>query len=402
MLVKPAGKTREDKTPELLKNTFYVDREIRRAKTLPAEAFTSPEFLKIELQTIFSKTWLLVPERSQQELRNDPRALKELLKLRGARVPFTLIGKPLFLQRDWKGRLRCFPNVCTHAWYPLVHGPARERSITCGQHGRQFDCEGKFLSQAGFHEAEDFPSESDSLRNLAVEEWQQFLFINLGTAVAPLGDFLGHMQESVPKLLSYSLKRASGAVEVREVAGNWKQHAWNYMDKFHIGYIHRAPGGLADAIDLPSYRMEFYPFSALQWVYARDRAHGFDPKSLPRRFLDHSSHGRRVFALWWFVYPNMTFNFYPWGLSVNIYQPIPGKPDGTLFYWYHYVADQEKYEQRNEIWLNEQVDSEDIDAITQVWRSVTSGLAPRGRFSSTEETGPHWFHRRVYEQIFEN
>ena len=37
--------------------------------------------------------------------------------------------------------------------------------------------------------------------------------------------------------------------EVREVEGNWKLHAWNYMDTFHIPYIHRAPGGLADAIE---------------------------------------------------------------------------------------------------------------------------------------------------------
>ena len=34
----------------------------------------------------------------------------------------------------------------------------------------------------------------------------------------------------------------------RDVAGNWKQHAWNYLDPFHIGFVHRAPGGLADAV----------------------------------------------------------------------------------------------------------------------------------------------------------
>ena len=51
---------------------------------------------------------------------------------------------------------------------------------------------------------------------------------------------------------------------------------------------------------------------------------GFAPAQLPERLRDPDR--RRVFALWWFVWPNLTFNFYPWGLSVNVYQPVPGAP----------------------------------------------------------------------------
>lgn len=381
--------------------TFYVDPEIRKAESLPAEAFANPNFLNLELQTLFTRTWLLVPERSQHDLRDDPRAIGELVKLRGARSPFSLLNKPFFLQRDWKGKLHSFPNVCTHAWYPLVHGPTRERSITCGQHGRQFDCEGRFLAQTGFGDLKGFPRESDNLRNLPVEQWLQFIFVNLGRPMAPLRSFLGEMEESASRLLNQEFKRVTNVAEVREIPGNWKQYAWNYMDRFHIGYIHRAPGGLADAIDLPSYRTELYDFSSLQWVYARNPDHGFNPRELPERFRDPKAPGKRVFALWWFLFPNMTFNFYPWGLSVNVYMPVPGKPETTLFYWYHYVSNEEKYKLRNDIWLIEQVDNEDVDAMMQVQRGVRSGLAVRGRFAPQEETGPHWFHRLVYKTIFE-
>ncbi len=173
------------------------------------------------------------------------------------------------------------------------------------------------------------------------------------------------------------------------------------MDRFHITFIHKAPGGLADAIDLASYHTELYPFSALQWVYARDPRLGVDPRLLPDSFHDISKPERRVFALWWFVFPNMTFNFYPWGLSVNVYAPVPRKPQRTMFYWYHYVLDEEKYERRNETWLSEQVDREDIDAIAQTSRGAESGFAPRGRFAPGEEEGPHWFHRLVYRFVSE-
>lgn len=386
---------------ELSWKSFYVDPDIRKAETLPATAFTDPDYLEVELNTIFARTWLFVPQRSTLDLRDDPRSLTEMLRLRGSQSPLSMLDKPLFLQRDWKGKLHCFPNVCTHAWYPLVHGPGRERTIICAQHGRQFDCEGKFISQTGFRgDLENFPREADNLRDFPVEQWAQFLFVTLGEPVAPLHEFLGAPQESVASFPVAEFKHYPQPGEVREVDGNWKQHAWNYMDKFHITFIHRAPGGLADAIDLASYQTELYQFSALQWAYAKNQEHGFDPGHLPSRFHDPAHPSKRIFALWWFIFPNLTLNFYPWGLSVNVYMPVPSKPDKTLFLWYHYVFDGQKYEQKNDLWLNEQVDQEDIDAMVQVRRGVRSGFAPRGRFAPTEETGPHWFHRLAYEMTF--
>jgi len=88
-------------------------------------------------------------------------------------------------------------------------------------------------------------------------------------------------------------------------------------------------------------------------------------------------------------------------LSVNLWMPVPGRPDRTMFYWYHYSLDDEKFGRRNEIWLDEQVDAEDIEAIGEVAKGVRSGFAPRGRFIPGDEAGPHWFHRLVFESIFQ-
>jgi len=65
------------------------------------------------------------------------------------------------------------------------------------------------------------------------------------------------------------------------------------------------------------------------------------------------------------------------------------------------VLDEEKFQRRNGTWLSEQVDGEDIQAIGLVSTGAKSGFAPCGRFAPTEETGPHWFHRLVYETVFE-
>lgn len=228
------------------------------------------------------------------------------------------------------------------------------------------------------------------------------IFVSTGEPLAPFREFVGKLQESIPGLPLEKLTRDESKVEIREVDGNWKQHAWNYMDNFHIRFVHKGPGGLADAIDLSSYRTELFKFSSLQWAYSRDPKKGFEHRYLAERFRDPKDPSRRVFALWWFVFPNMTFNFYPWGLSVNVYMPIPGRPDKTRFLWLQYALDEEKFRRRNTTWLSEQVDEEDIEAISLVSTGARSGFAPRGRFSPREEAGPHWFHRLVYETAFEN
>ena len=376
---------------------WTVHEDPREAETLPASAFTSQDFLDLELDTLFRSQWLLVPERPAAELREDPRSLQDLVRRRGSRAPVSILDRPYFLQRDWDGGLHLFPNVCTHAWHTLVQGPGRDRTVTCPQHGRQFDCAGKVLSQPGFEKGQHgFPRACDDLEDLKADEWGPFLFACLGRPDAPLGDVLGPVQASLGKMGLDALRRKPLAGEVRELDGNWKQHAWNYMDQMHIPYIHRKPGGLADALDLASYRTELFPHASLQWAYAKDPAHGFPEGALHPRF-DHPDHpGKRVFALWWLVFPNLTLNFYPWGLSVNCYAPVPDKPRRTLFLWYHYAWDEEKYARRDETWMLREVDDEDVDAMTQVTRGVRSGHAPRGRFAGEAEKGPHWLHRKVW------
>src|SRR5437667_12566400 len=111
------------------------------------------------------------------------------------------------------------------------------------------------------------------------------------------------------------------------------------MDNVYIRFCHKGPGGLADVNDLASYRTELYKFSALQWAYAWDEENGFDPQLLAGRFRDPKNPTRRVFSLWWFIFPNITLNFYHWGLLVIVYMPIPVKPDKILFYWFLYALD---------------------------------------------------------------
>lgn len=381
---------------DLSRKEFYVDPDPGKAESLPYRAFTDPQFLDLELDTIFRKNWVLLPSRSSDEMT----PVTKLANKQGLRIPISLLGKPLFVQISGGHEIRCFANVCTHAWYPLVESATVGGSIVCPQHGRKFDNSGKFMSHMGFERLENFPRESDNLKEFRAETWGPLLFTCLGAPLAGLTSIVSNMSESVSGIDLESVQYRQVENEIREVDGNWKQHCWNYMDNYHIRFVHKGPGGLADAIDLNSYSTELHNYSSLQWAYARHPKDGFAPEQIATRFRDPNHPERRVFALWWFIFPNLALNFYPWGLSINQYMPVPGKPQKTEFHWYNYSFDDTKFEQRNETWLNDQVDAEDIEAISLVSRGASSGLAPRGRFAPREEQGPHWFHRLVYTGVF--
>jgi hypothetical protein len=74
----------------------------------------------------------------------------------------------------------------------------------------------------------------------------------------------------------------------------------------------------------------------------------------------------------------------------------------TRFTWLHFVADAAKYERRDEAWLSSLVDQEDVMAMDQVQKAIEGApwSEQRGIFAPRLETGPHWFHRQVYEGLF--
>src|SRR2546429_8761556 len=102
---------------EFSSKDFFVDPDIRRAESLPDSAFTDRDFLQLELEPIFHKTWMLVPHHGSP---SRLAVFTELLHEPGSPAPFPLLGKPLFLHKDSKREVYSFPHVCTHAWHPLV------------------------------------------------------------------------------------------------------------------------------------------------------------------------------------------------------------------------------------------------------------------------------------------
>ena len=104
----------------------------------------------------------------------------------------------------------------------------------------------------------------------------------------------------------------------------------------------------------------------------------------------HEDEGQAIAGYFFWLYPNIMFNFYPWGLSLNIVAPM--SVDQTRVTFKTYILDENKYNQGAGSDLHT-VEMEDEAIVEWVQKGTKSRAYTHGRYSAVRETGPHHFHR---------
>ncbi|HYC85847.1 MAG TPA: aromatic ring-hydroxylating dioxygenase subunit alpha [Chryseosolibacter sp.] len=357
---------------------FDIDPNIAKAKTISTDFYLRPEFFEISKEKIFARSWQFIGDTDQ-------------VKEPGWVTPVNLLGsyldEPLILSRDKTGNVRCLSNVCTHRGNLLVERACKLNDIRCKYHGRRFSLDGKFLSMPEFKEVENFPTEDDHLTSLPVYQWGKLLFTSLQRGNDPARYF----QAMADRVKWMPLEEFSFRPELSRdylIDANWALYCENYLEGFHIPFVH---AGLNAVIDYGNYTTELFPYSCLQLGLAKE---GDDLIfDIPATSPDH---GKKVAGYYFWVFPNMMFNFYPWGLSINLIQPLAvGK---TKVSFLSYVWDENKLRQGAGADLH-QVEMEDEDVVQNVQKGIRSRFYKYGRYSVKRETGTHHFHRLLAESL---
>lgn len=177
-----------------------------------------------------------------------------------------------------------------------------------------------------FDDAEDFPRPCDNLYQFPLRKWGQFLFVGLN----PLFDFqqvIDKMNERVGFLPLNEFLLDKSLSKDFLIHAHWALYCDNYLEGFHVSFVHEE---LNKVLDYGSYKTEVYKYCNLQIGYADDATEVFD---LPKNHIDY---GKNVAAYYYWVFPNMMFNFYPWGLSVNIVKPLDINRTKVSFITYVY------------------------------------------------------------------
>ncbi|MDB4126851.1 aromatic ring-hydroxylating dioxygenase subunit alpha [Flavobacteriales bacterium] len=350
-----------------------IDIDIAKAATLQGEFYASNKNFNITLEKIFSRNWQFITDDSK-------------LKENKAAFPFQflsdLLPEPLVLINN-EGDINCFSNVCTHRGNILIKEPCLiKKHITCGYHGKQFDTCGKFKFMPKTEGMQNFPSIQDDLPEIAVAKWRQFIFSSLAPDFK-FEELIKDVEERIGWMPIKVFKYREDLSKDYYVKANWALYCDNYLEGFHIPFIH---ADLNAVLDFNSYDVETFKYSNLQLGIAKDDDICFD---LPKESKDY---GMKIAAYYFWLFPNLMLNFYPWGLSVNIITPI--SVNETKVQFKSYVWDETKLDSGAGADLDK-VELEDEEIVQQVQKGVASRFYKHGRFSPTMEKGVHHFHTLI-------
>jgi choline monooxygenase len=345
--------------------------EIARASTLTGAFYGDAALHELAKERVFAPSW--------QWLGDDAR-----VRVPGAVWPQVLLpgclDEPVVVTRDRDDRLHALSNVCTHRGARVCDGEGVETVLRCRYHGRRFGLDGRFVSMPEFDGVEGFPSPADDLPRLGLARWRQFLFASLAPAVA-FEELIAPVEERVGWLPIEQATFQPDCSRDYLVRAHWALYCDNYLEGFHIPFVH---AGLAESLDYASYRSELFRWSNLQVGVARGAEDAFDlPASSPDR-------GQRVAAYYFWLFPNLMLNVYPWGLSVNVVRPLG--PERTRISFLAYAWDPAGPRTSGAASLD-RVEREDEEVVESVQVGVRSRLYGRGRYSPAREQGVHHFHR---------
>ncbi len=354
---------------------FFIDPDIAKAKTIDTGYYLSPYHYEASKEKIFAQTW---------QFAGDTGNVKEPCSA----FPFILLenylNEPLLLTRDKENTLYCVSNVCTHRGNLLAYTPCKVNQLRCRYHGRLFSLDGKFISMPEFKEVENFPTEDDNLHRLPLFQWGKLLFTSLHPRIKA-EVFFAEMMKRLAWLPMDKLEYRADLSKDYTVKANWALYCENYLEGFHIPFVH---AGLNQVLDFGEYSTEVFHYCSLQLGIGKKGDSCFDlPASSP-------DYGKDVAAYYFWVFPNMMFNFYPWGLSLNIVQPQHVSECRISFLTY--VFDESKLNSGAGSGLDT-VELEDEEVVENVQKGIRSRFYTHGRYSVKREQGTHHFHSLIAE-----
>lgn len=353
-----------------------VHPRISKASTLDHNFYFSDDLWELSKERLFANTWQWIGKES--EIFSGPTNV----------FPFNymdhFLEEPLLLVRH-NETVHCMSNVCTHRGFLLCHHPDKVGKIVCKYHGRRFDLNGKMEHMPEFKEVENFPRPCEHLNHIALKSWNGFLFSSLN----PAFDFETLFKKIDSWIGFLPLKDFRYTPEYDKsynVQAHWALYCDNFLEGFHIPFVHET---LRSMIAYGSYKTICDEYFNIQIGYSDGDTPWFD---LPQ---DHPEYGKKVAAFYFWIFPNFMLNFYPWGVQLNVIQPV--KKDFTKVKFYHYIYNESLWKQMDGEQVAEKTEREDEWVVEGVQKGLQSRYYPGGRFSPTREQGVHHFHKLLQE-----
>ena len=385
-------------TPEVRKKVLELIGEegiakafapIEEASGLPNAAYWSDDWLKLEQEHCFTRSWVFAGAEAE-------------LPESGNMKPIDIGGVPLIILRDQDNVVRALHNVCRHRGAKLVTEPCKKPNLTCPYHAWSYGLNGKLRTRPHFSgpdivdKFEDGGGDELDLMEVRCETWNGCIFVNVSGDADPLEDWLKPFLERT-KGYDFSAIRWAGKLEF-EVNANWKLVYENYMEGYHVFAVHpkllkfapmnvRWPGEWNQHVFYND-----YVFPEL------DEGRG---EGLPH--YPNLSDGDAKRGLWFLCFPHFAAEVFPDQFSVLVSYPIA--PDKTREELHIFLigeaATSDLYKDARDATLKmwDDLNREDLSMLELLQQGRLSPAYDGGRLSPHWEGPTHEFGRRVLERI---
>lgn len=195
------------------------------SRTLPAEAYLSPEVFAWEVEHLFAGGWVCVGRTDGLTEPGDQRAVR-------------VGAEGILLVRGEDGVLRGFHNSCRHRGHELLYpDEARhERVIKCPYHAWVFGLDGALRAAPRFGDVPGFDKTHYPLIPSRVAEWHGWVFVNASGDAIPFEEWVGNLEGFVAPWEPERMFVGAGHEYV--VRANWKTITENYHECYHCPSIH--------------------------------------------------------------------------------------------------------------------------------------------------------------------
>lgn len=353
------------------------NRDPERSYTLPAHYYYDPDIYRRELEQIFFKSWNFVCHAEQ-------------VREPGAYTTVRIGDQGIIVMRGADKVLRAFYNVCSHRAHELLKGCGKAKLITCPYHAWTYHNDGRLRTAVATKKVADFQADEFRLKEVRVEEFCNFVFVNLDAKAKPLAQLSGNLANEMHKYAPELGKLTFSHRLTYELKANWKNVVDNFLECYHCTTAHPA---FVDLVDIQRYRTITYDLYSSH-ISPPGRANN-TAYTLPEGDVGE-------FAAWW-LWPNVTFNVFPGTPNVTILHIMPTGPETTLEHFDFYFADKtpQECEQQAIDYVDKVLQPEDIGLVESVQRGLHSRGYKQGRFVIDKdrgfncEHGLHHFHSLV-------
>jgi choline monooxygenase len=336
---------------------------VERSETIPSAWYVDPAFHAFDRAAVFGRHWQLVGRADQ-------------VAAPGQFLVGEVADEPVIVVRGKDGVLRAFFNVCRHRGGPLALCDGQANALRCQYHGWTYLLDGSLRGVPKMDRSELFDRKDFGLTPVAVDTWQGLVFVHLGGGAEPAARTFGGILGRIAPARFDGFRFARRVTY--DVGCNWKVYVDNYLEGYHVPFVHPE---LASLLDYAAYRTEVFGRYSLQWSPMTGTGSPYDTA------------GGTASAFYYHVFPNLMLNLLPGRLQTNVVRPVGHDRCQVVFDYFY--PDIESAEARAaieaDVEYSDRVQEEDREICERVQRGLASRAYDRGRFSPEMEIGVHHF-----------